>query len=370
MTESVGQILKKRRLEKKLTIKDACDATKLTSRHINALENENFDQFPGETYTMGFLKSYAKFLGLDGEHIVQIYKGSLIEETEAPIQQLTQPAVTTFDYIKKYSVIVLIVLAVASAGLIGFKILSNNTQIIAGGEENSTFDLDEQLKQSLKIPEIDTDHLNLHSGFATSLVAVGKGIDFSIHNKEVYLVLNKLDRPTAENPLARIQISFYPGNKQYDLTENSPITISEPGFEPFKLTLKGATPNKIKLQIRVVKGEVVEAPVEEDTDKNRINNPSNFIIVFEAITTTENYVEIYVDGKLQKKAMLPKGSELYYQANDSIQLKIGNGPAMKIKINGNEHKFGTKPGSQVNKVIRKVKDPVEQTRFTYIVKDI
>jgi hypothetical protein len=48
-------------------------ATKIRSKYIRALEEEDFDAVPGDAYIRGFLRTYADYLGLDGEVYVDEY---------------------------------------------------------------------------------------------------------------------------------------------------------------------------------------------------------------------------------------------------------------------------------------------------------
>jgi len=70
---AIGSSLKDARLRKGLSLAEAAEATKIRSRHLQALEDEQFDVLPGQTYVRGFLKTYADFLGLDGQLYVDEY---------------------------------------------------------------------------------------------------------------------------------------------------------------------------------------------------------------------------------------------------------------------------------------------------------
>ena len=48
-------------------------ATKIRAKYIRALEEEDFDSIPGDAYTRGFLRTYAEYLGLDGDVYVDEY---------------------------------------------------------------------------------------------------------------------------------------------------------------------------------------------------------------------------------------------------------------------------------------------------------
>jgi hypothetical protein len=70
---AIGSSLKEARLRKGLDLPTAAEATKIRSRHLQALEDEQFDVLPGQTYVRGFLKTYADYLGLDGQLYVDEY---------------------------------------------------------------------------------------------------------------------------------------------------------------------------------------------------------------------------------------------------------------------------------------------------------
>jgi transcriptional regulator with XRE-family HTH domain len=367
MNESIGQLLKQARLEKNLTIKDAVEETNIITRHITALEDDNYDVFPGEIYILGFLRSYSNFLGLDPDYIIQLYRGSQMEEQEVPIKQLTEPTVTPIDYLKKLIIPLSITFGILLLGFIGYN-LYHPSQIVHNDENSSNIppDMESYLQSSKKIPDQETDHIKLQSGFATALISSGGGIDFSIQNTEIYLILNELHFKTEPEGLSRAEMFLYPGKIPVSILENETQTLSGSEFISFKVKLMGATPNTIKIQLE--EGEETVDTIDPEDVENRIANPSNFIIVFEGIATGDNFVEFFVDGKPRKKGLLKAGSHIYYEANDSIQLKIGDAGAMKIQINGKAYHFGSR-GQQINKVIRKVKDPLEQTRFQIAIKD-
>ena len=68
-----GEILHNKRELKKISLKQAADDTNITVRHLKALEEDKYKSFPGETYALGFLRSYANYLDLDAENLIQIY---------------------------------------------------------------------------------------------------------------------------------------------------------------------------------------------------------------------------------------------------------------------------------------------------------
>lgn len=66
----VGALLKQTRESKKRKLKDAAKALKIRLRYLEALEEGNLAEISGEIYLIGYLKSYAHWLGLDSEAII------------------------------------------------------------------------------------------------------------------------------------------------------------------------------------------------------------------------------------------------------------------------------------------------------------
>ena len=70
----IGPLLEKKRLEKGLSLKEVEQATKIRTRYLNGLEREDPTSLPDPVYARGFLKTYANFLGLDGEQLSREFR--------------------------------------------------------------------------------------------------------------------------------------------------------------------------------------------------------------------------------------------------------------------------------------------------------
>jgi len=62
----IGPALREARERQQLSYSQVEEGTKIRSRYVRALEEEDFSVLPGPTYTKGFLRAYADYLGLDG----------------------------------------------------------------------------------------------------------------------------------------------------------------------------------------------------------------------------------------------------------------------------------------------------------------
>ena len=70
----IGNTLREARVRRKLTLQQAEDDTKIRVKYIQAMENEDFDVMPSPAYVKGFLRTYATYLGLDADLILEEYR--------------------------------------------------------------------------------------------------------------------------------------------------------------------------------------------------------------------------------------------------------------------------------------------------------
>ncbi len=69
----IGNSLREARERQGLGYPEIELATKIRGKYIRALEEEDFTSIPGDAYIRGFLRSYAEYLGLDGDVYVDEY---------------------------------------------------------------------------------------------------------------------------------------------------------------------------------------------------------------------------------------------------------------------------------------------------------
>jgi helix-turn-helix protein len=81
----IGNSLREARLRQTLDFPEIEQATKIRGKYLRALEDEQFDVLPAQTYVKGFLRSYAEYLGLDGQLYVDEYNSRfVVGEEESP----------------------------------------------------------------------------------------------------------------------------------------------------------------------------------------------------------------------------------------------------------------------------------------------
>jgi hypothetical protein len=81
----IGTSLREARLRQSLDFPEIEQGTKIRAKYLRALEDEQFDVLPAQTYVKGFLRSYAEYLGLDGQLYVDEYNSRfVVGEEEQP----------------------------------------------------------------------------------------------------------------------------------------------------------------------------------------------------------------------------------------------------------------------------------------------
>src|SRR5215217_3997261 len=70
----IGEVLRSTRSRLGLDIVAVERATKIRTKYLRALENEEWDVLPGPTYAKGFLRTYGRYLGLDTDALVDEYR--------------------------------------------------------------------------------------------------------------------------------------------------------------------------------------------------------------------------------------------------------------------------------------------------------
>lgn len=113
---TVGERLKAARVEKGLNLEDIAAQTRIPQRHLESIENAEWDKLPAPTYTVGFAKSYASSVGLDrteiGDQLREEMGGQRFASSQAEVIEAADPARTMPKWLVIGAVIAVVVLIV------------------------------------------------------------------------------------------------------------------------------------------------------------------------------------------------------------------------------------------------------------------
>ena len=87
MQTGIGTTLREARNRRGIDLAEVEAAIKIRARYLRAMENEEWGALPGGVYTRGFIRTYAGYLGLDGERLAEDFR----HESEPAAGQETLP---------------------------------------------------------------------------------------------------------------------------------------------------------------------------------------------------------------------------------------------------------------------------------------
>ncbi len=94
---SVGLVLRQARESRQMSVADVAQLLKISYRQVDALESDNWDALPGQTFVLGFIRNYARLLHLDATPLLQQIKAAQTPDNpnivlpEASAASLPQP---------------------------------------------------------------------------------------------------------------------------------------------------------------------------------------------------------------------------------------------------------------------------------------
>ena len=86
-----GERLRRERERRKVTLEEISLSTKISIRLLTALETEKFEQLPGGIFNKGFVRAYARFLGMDEQEAIDGYLAAAGELTPAAEERDAHP---------------------------------------------------------------------------------------------------------------------------------------------------------------------------------------------------------------------------------------------------------------------------------------
>jgi cytoskeletal protein RodZ len=89
---SIGRFLRHEREVRHISLGELSQATRIPQRQLALLEEDRFDELPGEVFARGFIKSYARAVGVDEAPLIERFdRGRAVSEPPAPITAVTPP---------------------------------------------------------------------------------------------------------------------------------------------------------------------------------------------------------------------------------------------------------------------------------------
>ncbi len=123
MSQSLGEKLRQLREERGISISEVAEQTRISAHYLDCIENDDYRTLPGGIFNKGFVKSYAKYVGLEEQEALQDY-AKIVAQNEAAggdDNKNYKPEVLTDD--RSSSMIPTLIIAVIILGLMTWGLL-------------------------------------------------------------------------------------------------------------------------------------------------------------------------------------------------------------------------------------------------------
>ena len=194
MSTTLGEKLRQAREERGISISEVAEQTRISSLYLKSIEEDNYKPLPGGIFNKGFIKSYAKYVGIDEQEALQDYARAVAtsEQTANDEPPRYRPEVLTDDRTTS-SLAPTIIFAVIILGLMTGGILfvvnyiqnqSNTTSSTTNSAGNAA-NVASNLGAAVPTPEPAANEIKVEFRVLSDKVSVTSTVDGIVANDEV-----------------------------------------------------------------------------------------------------------------------------------------------------------------------------------------
>lgn len=298
--DALGDYLKEAREKKGVTLEQVALQTKIQEHHLQALESEDFAELPAKVFAKGFVRSYAKVLGLDEEEAVQYFlqaSGTFYEQSQ-PEQPHTQVKLEAAAQPKINWNLVVAVLAIIAAGIFWYGLPKQQETPIAVSQQQTSSPVEQREEPILPL----SDPINSSEPVP---------IDTAPPLPNPPIPVPALPQPKPSPPI--------------------PTTQTQPTQAP--VTPIPPTP-------------IPTTPPAQSTK----NTPGETSHNLEIEATQLTWVVVKSDEQDSNEALLQPGQRITWKAENQFLITLGNAAGVVIRLNGQPQGPFGKPGQVVRDI--------------------
>jgi cytoskeleton protein RodZ len=273
---SFGERLQREREMRGITLEEISESTKITSRCLRALEEEEFDKLPGGIFNKGFVRAYASYLGIDEDEAVADFVAASGGEKDQPLPDPPVPRAVALGQRAEghlnWSAFVLLLVLFTTAVVAAWKLGPVAFQ---------------------KVSAVVTTRLKRKPASAAA----------------------PMPAPPSVTPATPPQVSTTAPPPAPAAAHKKPVAKAEPVEVAPRAP---ATHSPARL-------EAAAAPSRETT-------AGTFVVHIRA--TQDAWVQIVADGKLQSEGVLVPPAEKRVRAAKQVVIKTGNAAGVEVSFNG------------------------------------
>ncbi len=301
---NIGPTLLEARTEKGLSLDDVEQATKIRKRYIEGLERDDYTVLPDAVYVQGFLKTYANYLGLDGEEISGRLKKRRTPRRERQISQNLSPK-------KNYEPSLL-----SPGGVSGAR------------------------KRRISGATI------LAVVIAIFVLAAVIGALYYVGRGSLPAVASNNDGN--EQPIVKSQGSEDDSSNDPEPKQDSDASDSQASEKkqpaPEKESEKASTGNK---------SAASGAKSDDKPAKKSAAKPPENLQVEIRVVDSASWISVLTDGEVAFNELGDVGFSQVFEADEAVSLSVGNAGSVRVKVNGQDVGTLGEPGEVLTRNFNK-----------------
>ena len=321
---SFGPWLKEKRIAQKISLEAVSAKTSIRPSILEAIEAEVHEKLPAKVYTVGFIRAYARELGLDPDEGVRRYhlhQDCEADEKKEPGWNRTYEKIYTKPTLRfrwgfyPLAGLALVLVAWLSYFWLWPQIAKRLPSHISTGTVQS------EVEQPEATASVPTD--NAEAELAKEMAVVGPTAEPAGENAAI---------PANSNPIPRA-LTF--SEKETPDTAVDPIPEPEP--VPISETIDAKTLKP------------TETAARQPPETKPMDLSSGFELTIDALATT--WLKVTPDDGPPKEYTLHEGNQKEFQVSSQVQLSIGNAGGIALTVNGQPYPIAGKSGEVVHLTI-------------------
>ncbi|TVQ28368.1 MAG: hypothetical protein EA383_00630 [Spirochaetaceae bacterium] len=367
--ESIGDRLRVAREDKGYSFEQVARDTHIAKRYIEAMEQDDYQVFPGEPYLFGFLRNYADYLGLPSDEILNRYRNLKIQEQPVPMDQLLD---TGRDRRLRSTVIVTLVVVIVLAAVSALFLFTDVASVFSARSERSR-------QQAAQESATDAGTAGAQNGPARSGDIVDLGADYVLERAffrgERFVVdINGEQVPLSLDDIGeQVRVRFPGGTVSIPQGAAGLVDLNSSGDPDIRVIVRNVmldtSPPEavIRIDRQVAMGtDIAAAPQEparselppagmagvEWRERETVTIRSTFTAPSFSLSLNANrlvLVRVGIDDADTEQYVLQPGEQVELSASEHVFVSASNGAALSLRVEGTEVTLGG-PG-QVSSVL-------------------
>jgi len=295
---SFGENLRREREMRGVTLEEIAESTRISTRLLRALEQEQFSELPGGVFTRSFIRHYADYLGLDSERVLAEYRQVAQPESEYDLNRLPAASSTSKPTSRGGAIPWVVAAILLGGGYATYRYAhrpESSLQVVLPAASESTNAAAPQSTSSPPAAPQDTT-----TKAAGSENAASPGSEASTHDAQVASPTGGDNSRVPSDAASGMQSGT---DQQATSSTKQPSSTSDEASA-------AASP-----------------PVLGDGD-----------LVLRVTTTEDAWLAVAADGKTLMQRTLPANSVRVFRANEAFDITTGNAEGTSLNLNGEPQK--------------------------------